>query len=278
MSSLSPISSIKTEKAFIINSNNIKKDTSLNNTIGFIKDENILLNKQNNKIIRSDNKKSSQFNIDKLTRHAQKNKIDNNNLQFNAENDISSNFDETIKSKKYIYFEKNIEEKIKQELYFKKYIAKKNDVHIITEHDIAAKIIILETIMNIFSNLLNNKLISNIEIKYYQQLELDIFYSLISLNYYYKNIELLKSIKIMLIEYLTLFRKKFNKFIYNYAIYLNICDDIRYLNKDFLIIYYPNNKSSTNIKIIITLTDSISTLNDIIGNLNNYNNILNKKL
>ena len=109
-------------------------------------------------------------------------------------------------------------------------------------------------------------------------MELDIFYSLISLNYYYKNIDLLTSIKSILKRYLNSFRKYFNKFIYNYAIYLNIVEDIRYLNNNFLIIYYTNNKSSTNIKIIITLIDSISKLNDIVSNLNNYNNILNKNI
>ena len=226
--------------------------------------------------------KNSQFNINKLTRLVKKNKKDNNdnndNLHFNGDNDISSNFDKNIKKKKYIYFKNNIEDKIEKELYFTKYIEKKNDIKLIDKKDIAVKLNTLDTILQIYLNLVKNKLIVNIEIKYYQQLELDIFYSLISLNYYYKNIDLLTSIKSILKRYLNSFRKYFNKFIYNYAIYLNIVEDIRYLNNNFLIIYYTNNKSSTNIKIIITLIDSISKLNDIVSNLNNYNNILNKNI
>ena len=135
------------------------------------------------------------------------------------------------------------------------------------------KIEILKKITDIYLNFIKNKLIVDINIKYYKNLEIDVFNILISLNNYYNNLEIKNFIKILK-QNLKLYRKTFNKIIYNFALYLNIYDDIRYLNKHNKIIYYKNKKKSQNIQIIINLVKYVNDLLNIIDNLKKYNNIL----
>ena len=135
------------------------------------------------------------------------------------------------------------------------------------------KIEILKKITDIYLNFIKNKLIVDINIKYYKNLEIDVFNILISLNNYYNNLEIKNFIKILK-QNLKLYRQTFNKNIYNFALYLNIYDDIRYLNKHNKIIYYKNKKKSQNIQIIINLVKYVNDLLNIIDNLKKYNNIL----
>ena len=135
------------------------------------------------------------------------------------------------------------------------------------------KIEILKKITDIYLNFIKNKLIVDINIKYYKNLEIDVFNILISLNNYYNNLEIKNFIKILK-QNLKLYRKTFNIIIYNFALYLNIYDDIRYLNKHNKIIYYKNKKKSQNIQIIINLVKYVNYLLNIIDNIKKYNNIL----
>ena len=76
------------------------------------------------------------------------------------------------------------------------------------------KIEILKKITDIYLNFIKNKLIVDINIKYYKNLEIDVFNILISLNNYYNNLEIKNFIKILK-QNLKLYRKTFNKIIYN---------------------------------------------------------------
>ena len=62
---------------------------------------------------------------------------------------------------------------------------------------ILEKIEILKKITDIYLNFIKNKLIVDINIKYYKNLEIDVFNILISLNNYYNNLEIKNFIKIL---------------------------------------------------------------------------------